>query len=177
MDNVFWAAFGGAAAGIITLIALLTAEWFRWFLDRPLVKVEISLGFIHTAGEVSNERQVFYEARNTHTKPVVLSTFGLSYKKKEMGKLQVNPQMGYQFPYKLEGQDSISQWARVDELLGTLFSAKRTPKDLKWVWFRASSGKLYRSRIKNWVIKELVQEFQQAYPALESYYGPMNKGN
>ena len=42
MDNVFWAAFGGAAAaGIITMIALLTAEWFRWFLDRPLVKVEL----------------------------------------------------------------------------------------------------------------------------------------
>ncbi len=162
MDNVFWAAFGGAAAaGIITMIALLAAEWFRWFLDRPLVKVEMSLGFIHTAGKVSNEQQVFYEARNTHTKPVVLSAFGLSYKKKELGKLQVTPQMGYQFPYKLEGQDSISQWASVDNLLITLYEAKRNPSDLKWVWFRASSGKLYQRKIKNWVIKELVQEFNK----------------
>jgi len=162
MDNVFWAAFGGAAAaGIITMIALLTAEWCRWFLDRPLVKVEINLGFIHTAGEISNERQVFYEARNIHTKPVVLSTFGLSYKKKELGKLQATPQMGYQFPYKLEGQDSISQWARVDDLIGTLYKAKERPNDLKWVWFRALSGKLYRSKIEKWIIKELEKEYKK----------------
>jgi hypothetical protein len=169
MTDIFWAAFGGgAAAGVITLIAVVTAEWFRWFFDRPLVKVEVSLGFLHTAGEVSNLRQVFYEARNVHTKTVVLSTFGLSYKKKKQGKLQVTPQMGYQFPYKLEGQSSISQWSNVDGLLGTLYSAKRTPKDLKYVWFNASSGKLYRSKIKKWVVKELEQEFQRAYKALEN---------
>ncbi len=62
MPDVFWAAFGGAvAAGLITLAALLTAEWFRWFLDRPLVKVEMTLGFLHTAGKVSKERQVFLQ--------------------------------------------------------------------------------------------------------------------
>lgn len=111
MDNVFWAAFGGgAAAGIITLSAVIIAEWFRWFLDRPLVKVEMSLGFIHTAGEIGTERQVFLIARNPHTKPVVLSTFGFSYKQTKWGYLKLNPQAGYQFPYRLDGQDSISQW-------------------------------------------------------------------
>jgi hypothetical protein len=60
----------------------------------------------------------------------------------------------------------------VDELLGTLYKAKRIPNDLKWVWFRASSGKLYRSKIEKWVIKELEREFQQAYTALENYFGP-----
>jgi hypothetical protein len=172
VDNVFWAALGAAIGG--GFVALVV-EWIRWFIDRPLVKVEVSLGFLHEAGEVSTLRQVFYVARNVHTKTVSLSSFGLSYKKKELGTLQVTPQMGYQFPYKLEGQSSITQWASVDNLLGTLYSAKRTPKELKWVWFTASSGKLYRSKIKKWVIQELDREFQQAYKALQNYYGPMNK--
>jgi hypothetical protein len=163
MPNVFWAAFGGAAAaGLITLIALLTAEWFRWFLDRPLVKVEMTLGFlINPDGSRDKSRQVFLEASNPHSKPVTLSTFGLFFKRKEWGKIQVMPQMGYQFPYQLDGGKSLSQWSDMQDLLKTLKKDGRTPRDLKWAWFRASSDKLYRGKIKKWVIKELEKEFQK----------------
>lgn len=163
MSNVFWAAFGGAAAaGLVTLIALLAAEWFRWFLDRPLVKVEMTLGyFIKTSGSRDESHQVFLEASNPHSKPVTLSTFGLLYKRKEWGKIQVNPQMGYQFPYQLDGGKSLSQWSSVKQLLEVLKKDKRTPRDLKWAWFKASSGHLYRGKIKEWVIEELEQEFQK----------------
>ena len=161
MNNIFLAAFGGAAAaGIITLIAVLTAEWFRWFLDRPLIKVSMTTGFTITGNSVS-EKRLFLEARNPHSKQVVLNTFGLSFKHKKWGTLQINPQIGYQFPYRLDGQDSIRQWMMVEELLGTLYKAKRKPNDLKWVWFKASSGKLYRSKIKKWVIKELSGSFKK----------------
>lgn len=158
MSDVFWAAFGGAvAAGLITLIAVLIAEWFRWFLDRPLVKVEVDLGFI--VGDTT--RQVFYGASNPHSKPVTLSAFGLFFKHKEWGKLQVNPQMGYQFPYQLDGGKSLSQWSSMKQTLEALKKEKRTPRDLKWAWFRTSSGNLYRGKIKKRIIEELEKEFQK----------------
>ena len=42
-SSVFWAAFGGgAAAGIFTLLAVVLTQWIRWYLDRPLIKVNVS---------------------------------------------------------------------------------------------------------------------------------------
>ena len=163
MPDVFWAAFAGAAAaGLITLIAVLTAEWFRWFLDRPLVKVEMTLGFlINPDGSRGKSRQVFYEAANPHSKPVTLAAFGLIFKRKEWGTIQVNSQMGYQFPYQLDGGKSLSQWSDMHNLFETLKQSGRTPRDLKWAFFRASSGKPYRGKIKKWVIEELEDEFQK----------------
>lgn len=159
MNNVFWAAFGGgAAAGLLTLAAIGFVEWLRWFIDRPLVKVNLSLGFIHASGIVNEERQIIYEAINPHSKPVTLSTFGLTFRQKKWGKLFITPQFGYQFPYQLDGGKSISQWSEVKSLLKTLERENRTPKDLKWAYFNASSGKVYRHEIKKWVIKELEKE-------------------
>jgi len=158
MPDVFWAAFAGAAAaGLITLIAVLTAEWFRWFLDRPLVNVKLWPGFI--TGDKT--RYIFYEAANPHSKPVTLSSFGLLFKLKEWGKIQTMPQIGYHFPYQLDGGKSLSQWSDMQDLFQTLKKQERTPRDLKWVYFQASSGKLYRSKIENWVIEELEKEFQK----------------
>jgi hypothetical protein len=150
MTNIFWAAFGGAAAaGLITLIAVLIAEWFRWFLDRPLVKVEMTLGFwVDRSGKKSEERQVFYEVRNPHSKPVTLDAFGLIYEGSKSGRLQISPQQGYQFPYQLDGGKLLSQWTPLIELLITLEEREIAPRDLKKLWVRASSGKVYRGNIK-----------------------------
>lgn len=163
MPDVFWAAFGGAAAaGLATLIALLAAEWFKWFLDRPLLKVEISLGHLIAYGDTDPKvRQVFLEASNPHSKPVTISTFGLFYKRYKWGTLYVTPQIGYQFPYQLDGGKLLGQWTSLEELLKAIKKAGRTPRDLKWVWFKASSGKTYRGKIKKWIIKELEEEFQK----------------
>ena len=134
MSDVFWAAFGGSvAAGFITLVAVLTAEWFRWYLDRPLANVDVNLGFLVCSGSIDKTRQVLLEARNPHSKPVTLSTFGLSFKQDKWGTLLLNPQAGYQFPYQLEGGKSIHQWTTVQSLLDAIRKEGRTPADIKWV--------------------------------------------
>lgn len=178
-STVFWAAFGGAAAaGLLTLIAVLAAEWFRWFLDRPLVKVSLQLGnlvgvpsdnaisgaprFVYSHFREDVPDHIFLDARNPHTKPVVLSNFGLRYKRKEWGKLQVNPQRGYQFPYKLDGGSWISQWSPLEQLFTALRKAERAPSDLKWVWFESSSGKLFCGKIEQKTIQALEEEFCKA---------------
>jgi len=176
MPNVFWAAFGGgAAAALITLVALITVEWFKWFLDRPLVKVKMSLGFLFgttymltrdpSKGKDRN-RLVFFEASNPHTKPVTISGFGLYYKRSKWGAFHIMPQVGYQFPYQLDGGKTLTQWSDMQDILQAIKEDGRTPRDLKWAWFRASTDKIYLSKIKKWIIKELEEEFER-----------MNKGS
>lgn len=172
---VFWAAFGGgAAAGFI----VLAVELFKRFLDRPLVKVSLRLGnliqvppadpfsgvpqfaYSHFREDVPDH--IFFDARNPHTKPVVLSNFGLRYKRKEWRRLQVNPAQGYQFPYKLDGGSWIAQWTSLEQLFTTLRKAGRVPSDLKWVWFESASGELFRSKIEKRIIQDLEKEFNKA---------------
>jgi hypothetical protein len=154
---VFWAAFGGAAsAGLITLIAMLAAEWYRWFLDRPLVKVSASFSII--VGD--DTLYLSLDAKNPHTKPVTLAAFGLSFKRKEWGNLWVPP-VRYQFPYELGGGKSLTQWIPVQSLLPLLEKEGRAPSDLKWVWFRSSSGKLFRSKIQRKLIQSLEKKLSK----------------
>lgn len=81
MPDVFWAAFGGgAAAGVFTLLALAFAEWLRRFLDRPLVKCELTVGLM--LQDSQSTETVFFIARNPHSKSVTLSGCGLTYKQK-----------------------------------------------------------------------------------------------
>jgi hypothetical protein len=158
---VFWAAFGGAAAaGIFTLIAVIGGEWFRWFLDRPLVRVKLSIGYMVSGGQVEKAPSILFEAINPHTKSVMLSTFGLSYRHPELGTLYVNPQIGYQFPYKLEGGTSLTQWTTMTDLLDILKEQGREPSELKWVWFKSSSGKPFRSKIHRKTIRSLEKAFR-----------------
>ncbi|MBN1862969.1 MAG: hypothetical protein JW790_04935 [Dehalococcoidales bacterium] len=155
VPDVFWPALGGGIGGGI---AILIVEIFRWYVNRPLIRCKASLGFIHSGIE-DNTRYLFLEATNPHSQPVTISTFGLLYKKKELGKLHVTPQVGYSFPYQLDNGKSIIQWSDMQLLLKTLREGMRVPQDLKWVYFQASSGKLYRNKIPKWVIKELEREF------------------
>lgn len=143
------------AAGIVTLIAVLAAEWYRWFLDRPVVNVRAHLGFVLTPGSVDETRQVFLEALNPHSKPVTLSSCGFAFRYAEWGNLWVSPVPGYSFPYQVDGGKALTQWIPVQTLLKTVLSEGRTPSDIKWVWFQASSGKQYRSKVAHSVLRAL----------------------
>ena len=165
--SVFWAAFGGAAAaGIFTLIAVMGAEWFRWYMDRPLLRVDARLGYMmqgpsnellaRTGGRQPDEgQQLFLEASNPHSKPVTVSNFGLQYRSKAKGALMIMPQLGYTFPYQVDGGKSLTQWTSVAALLDVLGENGNTPSDLKQVWFKSAPGKEYRRRIPSSVIQRL----------------------
>lgn len=159
--EIFWAAFGGAlAAGLVTMMALFAVEWFRHHLDRPLISASTSLGFIVGGPVVDNTRKLFLHAKNPSTHPVVINSFGLEYKGK-LGALFVTPQPGWVFPYELAGGHGIQQWVDVLGLVESLKSHGRTPSDLKNVYFQASSGRSYSSRIDKKTIKELTEAFEQ----------------
>lgn len=160
MPDVFWAAFGGAAAaGLMTLLAVIIAEWFRWFLDRPLVRCELATGFVLHPLIQDRTQYIYYSAANPHSKVVTLAEFGLIYKRKEWGKLAEVPQTGYDLPYQLEGGKSFTYRKPLQQLLDYLRQKGQVPDDLKWVYFRASSGKTYRSKIS----KGLIEEFQRKF--------------
>ena len=122
MSDVFWAAFGGgAAAGLFTLLAVVTAEWLRWYVDRPLLRVSARLGQLATKGmaggvEMSG-KLLFLEAVNPHSQQVTVSSFGLSFKQEELGSLWISPQLQYPLPYQIGSGKSLSQWTSVAELL------------------------------------------------------------
>jgi hypothetical protein len=162
-SNIFWAAFGGgAAAGAVIGII----ELFRWFASRPLLKVEVTLGtIIETAPSLRTSTvamdKVFLEARNTHLVPVTVSSFGLGFKRRKGERLVMPPQRDYRFPYEVSGGKELTQWTSIEELLRALRERGRRPSDLRWGWFRASSGKEFRGRIDSKVIATLEREFEK----------------
>lgn len=158
MPDIFWAAFGGSLGG--GAIAILI-EVFRRFADRPLLKCSISTGFRFDTLAKTSTPYIYLEAVNPHSKPVTISTFGLLFKKKEWGEVHVNPQVGCNFPYQLDSGKSLSQVLIPESLLKTLKKDGRVPSDLKWVYFKASSGKVYRDKIPKWIINKLEEEFSK----------------
>ena len=160
---VFLAAFGGAAAaGVFTLLAVLAAEWFRWFIDRPMLKVVASLGimrgdgFKYVGSGVAPEK-LFLEALNPHTKPVTVSSFGLLYKSKKTSTLL--PQSPGVFPFQIEGGKSFTQWTSVSQLLENLRERGQRPSDIKGLWFLSSRGKPFKKKIPPDIIQKLAELF------------------
>jgi len=153
--DIFWAAFGGgAAAGAFVLLAVVIAEWLRWFFDRPLVKVEMNLGTVF--GDATETMYVFFEATNPHSKTVVLQGMGLGYKQSKETPMSILPaQLSSPFPYQLDGGRFFAQRISVPELAEGLKQVNRVPSDLAKAWYRSRAGQFFRGRIKKEVIEEL----------------------
>jgi len=166
---VFWAAFGGgAAAGLFTLVAILLSDYLQRRRERPLLKVKLSAGWFVGPGKylttvVKNDHPyLFFEAHNVYRAPVTVDSFGLLYRDKHSGKLQVKPRLGYAFPYRIEGGQSLIQWTERAELFRTLKRDGCSPSDLKWVWFKASTGQVYKDRISKDIMVSLSAAFNKA---------------
>jgi hypothetical protein len=159
--NIFWAAFGGgAAAGIFTLIALSVAEWLRWFIDRPLLKVSMTFAFAHNIPMFKeNIPYICLIARNPHSKSVVVSSFGFDYKSKPKQKFNIMPDGLYQFPYEVKGGKSVSQTTTREILFDALLKEGKRPSDLKSVWFQSESGKVFRGKIPSISMHALQKAF------------------
>jgi hypothetical protein len=169
-SGVFWAAFGGgAAAGIFTLIAIVVAEWTRWFIDRPLIKVSVGFAYVHNHPLFDeNTRYICLEAKNPHSKPVTLSTFGWRYKSKEPMKFQVMPDGTLQFPFELESGKAISQLSPEEDFFEALRKEGLRPRDLKCVFFELSSGKIFRGKITRVTMQALENHFSTTSTTHES---------
>lgn len=159
MSSVFWAAFGGGAAGGIILVI---AMGIRWFLDRPLVKVGMTFAWIFDHPLFTeNTQYISLEAKNPHSKPVTLSTFGFYFKSRARGKLQVLSDGTCQFPFELEGGKAISQRTPKESLLKALRKAGRRPSDIGGVYWESSSGKVFRGKIPRVSMRVLKESFSK----------------
>lgn len=157
MPDVFWAAFGGgAAAGVFTLLALAFAEWLRRFLDRPLVKCELTVGLM--LQDSQSTETVFFIARNPHSKSVTLSGCGLTYKRKEWGILTVSP---HWFPHQLDRGKSFTARVPTEELLDTSRNSGRAPADIKEIYFNTESDGQFRNKVAKGYIKQFEKKFDE----------------
>jgi len=158
--NVFWAALGG---GISTLIAVLSVEWLRRFLDRPLLKIELSPGFYSGGPEIDlkdpTQYGLYFVARNPHKVSVTVSAFGLAYKAKDLGSLEIPPRLSHPSPHEVAGGKSMEEWFPLPNLLSALREQGQKPSALKSVWFRSQSGKTFRSKIKASTIRAMERAF------------------
>ena len=161
--SVFWAAFGGgAAAGGAGLAGVILSEWLRWWLDRPLLVVGASLGYIHDPDGSESEQQLFLEARNPHSKAVTVVSCGFVFKKRAEGKLWTSPVPGHPFPQEVAGGKSVRQWIPTSRYLQQLKDMNKTPADLKWVYFDSASGKTFRGRILKKTLRALQEQSQES---------------
>ena len=171
-SSIFWAAFGGgAAAGVVIGVI----ELIRWLTNRPVLKVSVKLGDIiltspnpfSVKGMTVHASYIFFEARNPHHVPITVSGFGLNYKRRKGHKLFILPQVGSQFPYEVSGGKDLTEQRSIAEFLNQLRDIGERPSHLESVWFQASSGKVFRSKIEPKVIASLEKTFQTETEATE----------
>lgn len=156
----FWAAFGGgAAAGVFTLSAVLLSEYIRHRRDRERVAVDATAGIIDQPGEGASDPMLFLAASNPHTRPTILEAFGYRYRKKKWGYVQINPQLGFELPRKLEPGDSYSQWTPIAGIAKSLREQGRTPRDIKDIWFRLRTGRTFGGKIPKYAFRQINEEY------------------
>lgn len=162
--DVFWAAFGGgAAAGVVTLVAVVVGEYIRWRLIQPKLEVSVSLGDLGRAeaGEIvivprnDNPKKVFFSARNPRTHPVTVVSFGFVVRRGEKRHKQVGHQAGFGFPYEVAGGKSLTQWMETKVLLESLEKSGNSPSDIKYAWFSSASGRDFRGKLDKSTVNAL----------------------
>lgn len=104
--DVFWAAFGGgAAAGVVTLVAVIAGEYIRWAVVQPKLVVSMLFGYVTAKG---NTPQVIFQAQNPRVHPITVSTFGYRVRKGKKPMMQVGHQSDlFEFPYEIAGGKSL----------------------------------------------------------------------
>ena len=170
-DNVFWAAFGGgAAAGVV----ILAADWFRWHLDRPLLKVELSLGnmvsdqalFTTPTPDMANNPLLIFTARNDRIRPVIIASLGMGYSDpKSRLKFWLTNRTAmtgdwFQLPYEVtDGKGFQGPWS-MTTWFQSLGKSGLEPKHLKKVWFQSHAGTRFSSRVNRGTRNFLQTQFK-----------------
>lgn len=158
--NVFWAAFGGgAAAGVVTLLAVVLGEYIRWKLAQPKLVVSVSLGRLYNMND--DAPKVFFDAKNPRIAPITVTSFGYVVRTRERPKAVVQPPPHYTFPYEITTGKSISPWLDTRELINHLLESDLTASDIKYAWFDTAAGKQFRGKLRKETVKALNEFLRQ----------------
>ena len=152
-QGVFLAAFGGgAAAGLV----ILGIELIRRYWERPLVKVTVGVGLSMGEEEEAQDAQLVLEAANVHGQPVTLVSCGLIL---STGHRVVLPRSQMRdFPIELGLQRPVVKSVSVEQLLGRLDVWNCVPDDVRFAYFSASTGRVFKTRLGRDIIAALGRE-------------------
>jgi hypothetical protein len=152
-QGVFLAAFGGgAAAGLV----ILGIELIRRYWERPLVKVTVGVGLSMGEEDEARDAQLVLEAANVHGQPVTLVSCGLIL---STGHRVVLPRSQMQdFPIELGLQRPVVKSVSVEQLLGRLDVWGCVPDDVRFAYFSASTGRVFKTKLGRDIIAALSRE-------------------
>ena len=179
LNNIPWVTFGSLAApGIIALLV----EWYRWFSNRPLLKVSMTikhksphmsvdelkakLGIPldqEVALEPSDTRSIIIKVINPHPKTMTIEKLGFLYKSKKHGGFEFMNQEDYKFSHEIEDNRAITITIPKVDLFAPLYAKNRRPLDLKKVWVETSTGQIFSNKIEHKTILELDQWYQEEW--------------
>jgi hypothetical protein len=130
-------------AAIVSTLGVIVAV-LNYLGDKRRLKLSASHGILTGMGDDSTK--VIFSAANTGKRPVTISGVGLSFVEKNDLVLVRTPNL--KLPSTLKEGQSCSTWMDHAELEHLLKREKKTVKDIKYVWFRDSTGKRYRRKYK-----------------------------
>lgn len=142
--------------GLVGAAVLVGSVRLRRWMDRPMLRPNARLEYLHDLQGPDRVLKLFLEARNPHSSPVIVQSLGLELGSGLNPLLVVTPQAGYVFPHEVKKGESITEWSDVPTVLQILDERGKTPADLKWLWFSTSSGERHRARIDKKVLEGLI---------------------
>ena len=155
MDDVFWAAFGGgAAAGMVTLVAVMFAEWLRRRSDQPLLNIKASVG-LEVGPYRNNDVKIYVTASNPRSKPVTVEGMGISLKGGEGKNMVIFSGPNVQFPHEIESGKNVTVDLENPGIISALQGEGKGPGNLDKIWFRAADGREYKCKVPNGVRQQI----------------------
>jgi len=171
IKNIIWGTFGSLiSAGLI----LILTEWFRWFSNRPLLKVSLTIK--HSTPHMSIDQfkvklgipldqelnlepgdtnTILIKAINPHPKKITAEKLGFTYKSKKLDEFTFMRPEDYKFSHEIEENKAITITMLKVDLFAPLYAAGRRPLDLKRVWIETSTGQIFSNKIDRKTILEL----------------------
>ena len=171
--DVFWAAFGGGAAGsLVTLVAVLASEWLKWRLSEPKVAVSIALG--HIRGGIvyrlndSPPEKVLFSIENVRTRPVTIIGFGVIYKRRNRNRAVFFPEGPVDLPQEITAGKSLNLWINTETYLESLIEDSLSVEDIKYAYVDTADSREFRTKIKRETANKLSLLLQQYTIFLQS---------
>ena len=141
--------------GLIGAAVLVGSIRLRRWLDRPMLRPNARLDYLHDLKGPDSVLKLFLEARNPHSSPLIIQSLGVELGSGANPLLVVIPQGGYVFPHEVKKGESITEWTDIRNVVDKIENEGGSPSDLKWVWFRTSTGERHRARLNRSVLRGL----------------------